>query len=1130
MPSNNKNIIGNLRQRYEPHMKLSANVDLNHKIIHQLENKTRVLDEKLTDLPKIHATLSKSFGLQRKTLKRLIDLEKKVDNIPRGVTTIKGEKGDRGKTGRRGPKGGLRGRRRWPGETKVTTGRGRDTSGPVGDWDDKVSGDWDATSGTGERDGVARGPGPVGTAILDGPGAFDRGGVSDELPDKTKNPDISGIFDGTDDVDDESGLDEAGRQRQIDDKVDEIIGDEPENPDTIGIFDEEDEEEIPEGLDDALNDIRGEGEPKGEHQLDGEPRSSIKAPPKKPKPDKKKPKIKIRTRKIKPEDIKKGTPLDDDFKSRVLGEDDKGGYLSKEERIARFKGETFNPESVKPPDEGSSEEGTSEGEGKAENVLSGMGKSISTIADTVDSIFNTLKEQFEEQKDTKEDARVQKEQKDAEKDEKKLEGKGKIGKALEGASKKAMAPFQSIWDKFVNFLTTILFGKALMKIMDWFGNPENADKIKSFVRFLRDWWPVLLAGIMAFLPALLGPGGMIIGTVVLIAWALPKVISAVKWLMGLPAQIGKFLTGGDKENEKLDKEVDAEFTDAGKSVSKEIGMSTDLPQDEKEVKSDPRQQAEQEQGKETPPVDIEKQQEQQEPVGLNKGGTVPGKGDKDTVPAMLTPGEFVMTKGAVQKYGVDALEGMNAAAGGTNIPVVQIEEKKKKERGMGMGGIRGSIPAYNGGGTAGSKTKVIPQESMVPAATTTGSTAQVTPQEQLVPGSPTPADFGLPDDFDYDNPEHRELLVDVLTPHMKDFVTHQNAMVDENPEAFGGIKLKMDRDGRMPNFGEFVANMSESAFNSSVAMLQSNEAMQNIPEAKAGILNFMTGIRRQTLDNPNFKGDIAFDINKDIPGTAAYRLLMAAQQDTTSPAARSGAFTPEQLARQANRNKMSKGGLVQNFAGGGLVQNFAGGGLVQNFNIGGMVQKLPQVKAAKWMGGKAMNVLNMLPQVKAAKFVGGGLFKGIKNVIGKGKEVLGGLGSSGAAGADGGKGADGGSGLFSGFFSKVSKVPLVGPMLVSAGKDLVSGIDNLIVQKHLQLQESSSSSSDTSQLKVSSKTLKTSDIAPPSGKNVKVINQGSSSPKKQTPNVMIGSGDIPDFAVVHPGRKNAKQKTLGITN
>ena len=56
--------------------------------------------------------------------------------------------------------------------------------------------------------------------------------------------------------------------------------------------------------------------------------------------------------------------------------------------------------------------------------------------------------------------------------------------------------------------------------------------------------------------------------------------------------------------------------------------------------------------------------------GFNKGGQVPGSGNKDTVPAMLTPGEFVMSKGAVQQYGVDTLAGMNAAAGGTNIPTI----------------------------------------------------------------------------------------------------------------------------------------------------------------------------------------------------------------------------------------------------------------------------------------------------------------------------------------------------------------------------------------------------------------------------------------------------------------------------
>ena len=57
-----------------------------------------------------------------------------------------------------------------------------------------------------------------------------------------------------------------------------------------------------------------------------------------------------------------------------------------------------------------------------------------------------------------------------------------------------------------------------------------------------------------------------------------------------------------------------------------------------------------------------------EPQEFNKGGQVPGSGNKDTVPAMLTPGEVVMSKPAVDKIGADKLLAMNAAGGGTNRP------------------------------------------------------------------------------------------------------------------------------------------------------------------------------------------------------------------------------------------------------------------------------------------------------------------------------------------------------------------------------------------------------------------------------------------------------------------------------
>jgi hypothetical protein len=44
---------------------------------------------------------------------------------------------------------------------------------------------------------------------------------------------------------------------------------------------------------------------------------------------------------------------------------------------------------------------------------------------------------------------------------------------------------------------------------------------------------------------------------------------------------------------------------------------------------------------------------------FNSGGGVPGSGSRDTVPAMLTPGEFVMKKSVVQKYGLGFMRAIN---------------------------------------------------------------------------------------------------------------------------------------------------------------------------------------------------------------------------------------------------------------------------------------------------------------------------------------------------------------------------------------------------------------------------------------------------------------------------------------
>ena len=58
--------------------------------------------------------------------------------------------------------------------------------------------------------------------------------------------------------------------------------------------------------------------------------------------------------------------------------------------------------------------------------------------------------------------------------------------------------------------------------------------------------------------------------------------------------------------------------------------------------------------------------------GFNKGGFVPGTGNRDTVPAMLTPGEFVIRKSSVNKIGAGNLAAVNGYNDGGEVDVYNI--------------------------------------------------------------------------------------------------------------------------------------------------------------------------------------------------------------------------------------------------------------------------------------------------------------------------------------------------------------------------------------------------------------------------------------------------------------------------
>ena len=136
---------------------------------------------------------------------------------------------------------------------------------------------------------------------------------------------------------------------------------------------------------------------------------------------------------------------------------------------------------------------------------------------------------------------------------------------------------------------------------------------------------------------------------------LPKLISATKQLFGFGQQTEKDADAANKD--LADAEKDAVNLDGAKEA--DAVSSDDIkPIEEKgeELKKAP------EPGSGQAPA---------KPVAMQGGGVVPGSGpNKDTVPAMLAPGEFVMSRGAVQQYGADTLAGMNAMGGGTNRPMI----------------------------------------------------------------------------------------------------------------------------------------------------------------------------------------------------------------------------------------------------------------------------------------------------------------------------------------------------------------------------------------------------------------------------------------------------------------------------
>ena len=314
------------------------------------------------------------------------------------------------------------------------------------------------------------------------------------------------------------------------------------------------------------------------------------------------------------------------------------------------------------------------------------GEDIKEIIDALAEIIKSLTSQNKLAKDSAEKSRIAGEAGQRGEKESRLE---KGFKFAIKAAEKIIAPIKSLLDRIIDFFVAIFVGRALIKLLDWFSDSKNQDKIKAIGRFLGDQWPKLLALYIMF-----GTGlGKFVGflTKVIIRGGIRLAAAAAGLLakagVGKAAGASKFL--GGKYGKLLGAGLEVAATvGTTMAVSKGIENFGGIGGEEKKT-----------QGYSGGGFVIPKfaggglnfggmmggagMGAMFGPLGMLLGaglgsgkiqesvsGLIGGKKGVDKVPAMLTDGEFVMSRGAVQKYGVDTLESMNAAGGGTNQPKI----------------------------------------------------------------------------------------------------------------------------------------------------------------------------------------------------------------------------------------------------------------------------------------------------------------------------------------------------------------------------------------------------------------------------------------------------------------------------
>lgn len=271
------------------------------------------------------------------------------------------------------------------------------------------------------------------------------------------------------------------------------------------------------------------------------------------------------------------------------------------------------------------------------------GSIFDEILKIVTSIRDTLIEKNEFDADQSKKDKQSAERQARGQKEKRLESNVFAGLA-KGVSK-VLAPVKGLFEKVFDFIKTVILGRVVVKLVDWFTDPENEGKVKAIGKFLEKTWPALLAAYLLFGNSI---GRFVTKLVVMIGRFTFKLLSK-----GIPKLLRLIAAN------PLAAAATAVVAGTAVAMVAANQKGTAVVKDPEDPDKSQADEIREFGGMTGAPISADM-------LGFSGGGMTPM--GTDTVPAMLTPGEFVMSRGAVNTFGSGFMEMINAAGGGTNRP------------------------------------------------------------------------------------------------------------------------------------------------------------------------------------------------------------------------------------------------------------------------------------------------------------------------------------------------------------------------------------------------------------------------------------------------------------------------------